>query len=162
MASDITAPSKNREKVHLKPGRHLVDWVRLNNGITPSNNSTRKITAAELLLHNTKLDCWTAYDGKVYDITNYLEYHPGGEKIMLGAGIDCTQLYNKYHRWVNGHAMLSNCCVGQYVGNDEAKEQQSTVSKFSQVSSDGISLNEDVLHQAINQLELSDDEDHKK
>lgn len=29
-------------------------------------------------------------------MTLYLDYHPGGrEKLMLGAGKDCTQLYSK-------------------------------------------------------------------
>ena len=29
MASDIVPPSSKREKVSLKPGFHLVDWMRL-------------------------------------------------------------------------------------------------------------------------------------
>jgi cytochrome b involved in lipid metabolism len=34
--------------------------------------------------------------GCVYNITPYLEYHPGGiPEIMKGAGIDATQLFNE-------------------------------------------------------------------
>ena len=37
--------------------------------------------------HNKEDDCWTVYQGKVYDVTSYLDYHPGGrDKLMLAAG----------------------------------------------------------------------------
>jgi cytochrome-b5 reductase len=46
-------------------------------------------------------------NGKIYDISLYAEYHPGGvEKLFLGAGKDCTKLFNQFHPWVNGHAFL--------------------------------------------------------
>jgi cytochrome-b5 reductase len=45
--------------------------------------------------HNTEDDAWTVLNGKVYDITMYMEYHPGGiEKLMLGAGKDCSLLFS--------------------------------------------------------------------
>ena len=40
--------------------------------------------------------------GKVYFISPYLAYHPGGEAILKPAlGKDVTKLFEKYHRWVN-------------------------------------------------------------
>lgn len=122
MASD-TRPKLNhqgqpREKVILQPGFHLTDWLRLvkSPGADFSGRHGQppmKITKEELALHNSKHDCWTSYHGKVYNITNYVPYHPGGEaKIMLGAGRDCTALFNKYHAWVNIESMLSKCYVG--------------------------------------------------
>lgn len=36
------------------------------------------------------------FSGKVYNITPYMEYHPGGEEeLMRGAGIDGTQLFDE-------------------------------------------------------------------
>ena len=50
---------------------------------------------------------------QVYNITPYLEYHPGGvPELMRAAGIDGTALFDEVHRWVNFEAMLSNCYVG--------------------------------------------------
>src|SRR5690554_1471317 len=105
MASDtrsaMTKEGVVREKVALKPGFHLVDWMRLSRLLSPASN-TRKITKTELAEHCTQFDCWTAYNGKVYNITQYLPYHPGGDKkLMLGAGKDSTELFNRYHKWVN-------------------------------------------------------------
>lgn len=41
------------------------------------------------------------YSGNVYNITPYLDYHPGGvDEIMKGAGIDGTALFQEIHSWV--------------------------------------------------------------
>ena len=113
MASDITAPSKTREKVTLKPGFHLSNWIQKLDSYPRPTVPLRKISMEEVRLHNKESDCWTVLNGKVFDITEYLQYHPGGvRKAMLGAGTDCTALFNKYHAWVNIGAMIGKCCVG--------------------------------------------------
>lgn len=119
MASDTrpNRPDKVREKIMLKPGFHLSDWVRLSQAL--GGKPLRKITRTELALHNSQYDCWTAYKGKVYDVTQYLAYHPGGmPKLMLGAGNDCTVMYNKYHPWVNAETMLAKCMIGILIPDD--------------------------------------------
>lgn len=50
--------------------------------------------------------------GKVYDITDYIRFHPGGLEIMKGAGRDGTQLYMRYHPWVNVEALVGNYMIG--------------------------------------------------
>lgn len=41
-------------------------------------------------------DVWIDVTGKVYNITPYLEFHPGGvDEIMRGAGKDATQLIDE-------------------------------------------------------------------
>ena len=69
-------------------------------------------TAAEVKEHNKENDCWTIFRGKVYDITEYARVHPGGRKIFLGKGKDCTQLYEQYHPWVNAEALIGKYQVG--------------------------------------------------
>mmetsp|Transcript_14865 Transcript_14865/g.22357 ORF Transcript_14865/g.22357 Transcript_14865/m.22357 type:complete len:168 (+) Transcript_14865:63-566(+) len=132
-ASDILPPSdkkgRSREKVALKPGFHLTDWMRLTqhaHDLSGRNGGPlRNISREELAQHNTQFDCWTALNGKVYNITQYMAYHPGGEKkLMLGAGKDCTAMFNKFHAWVNGESMLAKCQVGVLSeSNDAIKEE---------------------------------------
>lgn len=116
MASDTRPPvakGKVREKVYLKPGFHLTDWMRLQQTLSIPNDTVRKISKAELATHSSEFDCWTAYNGKVYNMTQYIAYHPGGkQKLMLGAGKDCTDLFNKFHRWVNIDSILARCVIG--------------------------------------------------
>lgn len=48
-----------------------------------------RITQAELAQHKTRDDCWHAYGGKVYNVTPFLKYHPGGVgEMMRAAGKD--------------------------------------------------------------------------
>ncbi len=35
-------------------------------------------------------------NGKLYDVTKYVPYHPGGQKMMAAAGIDGTALFSKF------------------------------------------------------------------
>ena len=44
----------------------------------------------EVSKHSTKDNCWTVVDGLVYDVTNYISFHPGGKRIMLGAGKEAS------------------------------------------------------------------------
>ncbi len=47
-----------------------------------------EFTLEEVAKHNTKKDVWIVYKNKVYDVTNFLEQHPGGEEVLLDlAGI---------------------------------------------------------------------------
>jgi cytochrome b involved in lipid metabolism len=45
--------------------------------------------------HNTELDCWTAVDGRVYNIAPFVHQHPGGRKILQAAGIDGSEIFSK-------------------------------------------------------------------
>lgn len=66
------------------------------------------MTSAELQEHASHKDCWLAIHGKVYDITNYLVDHPGGDDVMLEhAGMLVTCVVNSS---VPASDWLHNCC----------------------------------------------------
>ncbi|KAI3801988.1 hypothetical protein L1987_30108 [Smallanthus sonchifolius] len=46
---------------------------------------------AEVSLHNKRTDCWIIIKEKVYDVTPYVEEHPGGDAILAHAGDDSTE-----------------------------------------------------------------------
>jgi predicted heme/steroid binding protein len=59
----------------------------------------RVVTAAELAEHTTSTDCWLAVDGNVYDVTEWLESHPGGAAVLLSSGgTDATEMFNALHQ----------------------------------------------------------------
>jgi cytochrome b involved in lipid metabolism len=56
-----------------------------------SVGSQKKISPEELAKHASTKDCWLLIDGIVYDVTKYLDGHPGGTAVMVEhAGQDCT------------------------------------------------------------------------
>ena len=122
MANSSQRALSSRKKVVLEPGCSPLDWARLTSsgenlrGIQPQD-FPMKVDKKTLSLHNHRQDCWTVLKGRVYNITSYLRFHPGGiEEIMKCAGKDGTLLFMKYHAWVNYERMLENCLVGVYIG----------------------------------------------
>ncbi|XP_028612039.1 cytochrome b5 reductase 4 isoform X1 [Grammomys surdaster] len=109
--------SQGRSKVPLKQGRSLMDWIRLTKSgkdLTGLKGGLIEVTEEELKKHNKKDDCWICIRGFVYNVSPYMEYHPGGEdELMRAAGADGTDLFNEVHRWVNYESMLKECLVGR-------------------------------------------------
>ncbi len=54
---------------------------------------TAQFTMEEVAKHNSKEDCWLLIDGKIYDVTNFIASHPGGNEILAGCGKDATELF---------------------------------------------------------------------
>uniref|UniRef100_A0A9L0TGB1 Cytochrome b5 reductase 4 n=1 Tax=Equus caballus TaxID=9796 RepID=A0A9L0TGB1_HORSE len=106
-----------RSKVPLKQGRSLMDWIRLTKSgkdLTGLKGRLIEVTEEELKKHDKKDDCWICIRGFVYNVSPYMEYHPGGEdELMRAAGSDGTDLFDQVHRWVNYESMLKECLVGR-------------------------------------------------
>jgi len=66
---------------------------------TGENGKTEKTyTMEEVAKHNSKESCWTVIRGEVYDLTNWIDKHPGGaDKILKICGKDGTDLFVKQH-----------------------------------------------------------------
>lgn len=112
-------PGTGRSKVQLEPGHSPLDWARLTSSgkdLRGGINSLQRFTLSDLSSHNTEFDCWMAIQGKVYNVTAYLPFHPGGKRqLMRGAGKDATELFMKIHPWVNVDMLLDKCFVGYLI-----------------------------------------------
>eukprot|EP01013_Petalomonas_cantuscygni_P021667 TRINITY_DN4112_c0_g1_i1.p1 TRINITY_DN4112_c0_g1~~TRINITY_DN4112_c0_g1_i1.p1 ORF type:complete len:158 (+),score=22.88 TRINITY_DN4112_c0_g1_i1:63-476(+) len=74
----------------------------------------RVIPNSELAKHNTSNDCWMAIYGKVYDVTAFLEDHPGGADVMLDqAGKDATEEFDAIGHTESAKALLPKYYVGE-------------------------------------------------
>lgn len=51
----------------------------------------------EVHKHVSRNDCWMVIHGKVYDVSSWVEKHPGGDLIMQGAGREATPFFVPYH-----------------------------------------------------------------
>lgn len=76
-------------------------------------DSPARITMSEVAEHKTRQDAWSVFHGKVYNISPYLKFHPGGvPELMRVAGRDGTELFMRTHAWVNADLMLESCFIG--------------------------------------------------
>ncbi|KAL3468295.1 FMN-dependent dehydrogenase-domain-containing protein [Aspergillus heterothallicus] len=56
------------------------------------------LSTHEILSHQTPDDCWIVVDNQVWDVTTFVEKHPGGPAIILKyAGRDATKAYSEVH-----------------------------------------------------------------
>ena len=69
----------------------------------------RLITMAEVREHRSlEDDAWTVFRGKVYQLSPYVPYHPGGaEMLRAAAGKDCTALFEQVRSC--GCVALASC-----------------------------------------------------
>ncbi|KND90972.1 Cytochrome b5 reductase 4 [Tolypocladium ophioglossoides CBS 100239] len=131
-------PQKPSRKVTLDPGHSPLDWARILGsgadlrGLAPSTPYMR--VPPSLLKEKTGRrgkDAWMAVNDKVYNITPYAKFHPGGvPELMRGAGRDGTRLFGEIHPWVNYETMLASCLVGLLVEEPEAGSQESDMDKM--------------------------------
>jgi len=126
-------PAKPSRKVILEPGRSPLDWARIANHPTsdlrnlPAGTPYLRVTPSMLKEQTGRKgkDAWTALNGRVYNISPYLPYHPGGEPELLRcAGRDGTKLFGEIHPWVNYETMLASSMIGLFVEENEAANSE--------------------------------------
>ncbi|PKA57805.1 Cytochrome b5 [Apostasia shenzhenica] len=71
-------------------------------------------TLAEVSKHSSREDCWLIINGKVYDVTKFLEDHPGGDEVLLAAtGKDATDDFEDVGHSATARAMMNEYFVGE-------------------------------------------------
>ncbi|KAF9884299.1 hypothetical protein FE257_001877 [Aspergillus nanangensis] len=133
----IAKPSRdNSKRAVLDPGFSPLDWAALtanpNNKLRGANLPPHllRVTPSMLKAQNGRkgLDAWTSYQGKVYNISPYLPFHPGGKgELLRGAGKDSAKLFFEIHPWVNWDAILGECLVGILVSETENEGSNNTL-----------------------------------
>ncbi|GAV78761.1 Cyt-b5 domain-containing protein [Cephalotus follicularis] len=84
---------------------------------------TKLFTMQETSLHNTKDDCWIVIDGKVYDVSSYLDEHPGGDDVILVAtGKDATDEFEDAGHSKDARELMETFCIGELDPSPEIPE----------------------------------------
>ncbi|KJA28895.1 hypothetical protein HYPSUDRAFT_61731 [Hypholoma sublateritium FD-334 SS-4] len=72
------------------------------------------ITGQAVAEHASRDSCWIIVHSKVYDVTEFLDEHPGGSKIILKyAGKDATEAYEPIHP---PDAIQNNLPIEKHIG----------------------------------------------
>lgn len=67
---------------------------------TPSTTppSSSQFTLAQILTHKDASSCWSTINEGVYDLTDWIAQHPGGEGAILSiCGKDGSEAFNNQH-----------------------------------------------------------------
>ncbi|CAD5231303.1 unnamed protein product [Bursaphelenchus okinawaensis] len=85
---------------------------------------TEKFTRAEVAEHNSNKDVWMIIGNKVFDVTKFLDEHPGGCEVLLEkAGEDRTEAFEDIGHSSDARTLKEDYLVGEIV--DEEKWQYS-------------------------------------
>lgn len=102
---DLASPISQESDTSQVDDSDLVNQLENSSPVDESNNSEQIYTLSQVAENNNKSSCWTIIDGNVYDITNYVPNHPGGEsEILKICGEDGTSLFNKPSEHISGGA----------------------------------------------------------
>ncbi|MFC1752763.1 cytochrome b5 domain-containing protein [Thermoproteota archaeon] len=52
-------------------------------------------TMSDVAEHDSAEDCWILIDGRLYDLTGYIDSHPEGDEMIEGCGRDATELVER-------------------------------------------------------------------
>ena len=75
---------------------------------------TKMVSLSELELHKTQKDLWISIGGNVYDVSNFVDLHPGKvTPLLFYAGKDGSEGFNKVHPNVDPSKIPQVVLVGK-------------------------------------------------
>ncbi|XP_052232343.1 cytochrome b5-like isoform X2 [Dreissena polymorpha] len=75
-----------------------------------------QFTLEDVSFHSDASSCWIVIADKVYDVTDFLHTHPGGEEIILeNAGSDATISFQSKGHSASAVDTMAKYCIGELV-----------------------------------------------
>ncbi|KAI0092034.1 cytochrome b5 [Irpex rosettiformis] len=95
-------------------------------------SNAKIITFDELKANSKKDKIYVLLHGKVYDVTKFLDEHPGGDEVILAeAAKDATEAFEDVGHSDEARALLKDLYVGEFEKDGELKIKSSTKSSYS-------------------------------
>ena len=116
------------DRIKASDSKRLSDLPEQDQALVDQNLSAGviKLSISEVKKHNSRDDCWSIVSGKVYNLTSYVQQHPGGiELISSICGIDGSAAFSNQH---GSSAKPNNVLTGLLLGSlgAEITKQKST------------------------------------
>jgi len=93
-------------------GNHEVIQYEFKDGLR-FREGQRVFSRAEVAKHNRLSDAWIIIDDKVYNVTTWVPYHPGGEKVLVNVfGKDATLDFRNVQHSYMARDQLTTLCIG--------------------------------------------------
>jgi cytochrome b involved in lipid metabolism len=66
--------------------------------VTPVVKTTPEYTLAQVATHSNSTSCWSVVNASVYDLTSWINSHPGGKQAIVSmCGKDATTAFENQH-----------------------------------------------------------------
>lgn len=101
--------------------------------------TTRIVTQEELKQHMSRESLWFTIHDKVYDVTEFMDEHPGGEEVLLEqAGKDASEIFDDVSHSADAKELMKNYLVGDLDEKDRKVDTKKEIKKTS--------INEPIRH----------------
>merc|ERR1712176_1643089 len=92
--------------------------------------AVKTYTRDEVAKHNSEDDCWLIIHGKVYDITKFLDDHPGGPDVVVeSSGADATEPFEDVGHTESARAQMEEYLIGDLFMTEEEKLEMEAAKK---------------------------------
>ncbi|KAG6830500.1 hypothetical protein H0H92_000341 [Tricholoma furcatifolium] len=97
--------------------------------------AAKTVSIDELRAHKTKESFYILIHGKVYDVTKFIDEHPGGDEVILAeGGQDATEAFEDVGHSDEARALLPDMLVGDFEGGDVKLKSGAAAAQQSRVS----------------------------
>lgn len=88
--------------------------------------SLKQFKRSDIAAHNTRLDAVFVIDNRVYDVTKFLDDHPGGHEVLLNnAGKDATEEFDDIGHSLDAKELMKKFLIGEVVTEDRIESSRS-------------------------------------
>ncbi|RMX60785.1 hypothetical protein pdam_00025231 [Pocillopora damicornis] len=97
-----------------------MDPISSSQRMTTIPTKSKIFSLMEVSFHTDMSSCWVVIHDKVYDVTNFLDEHPGGREIILEhAGMDATTVFQDIGHSFEALKVLSKYQIGELSEKDK-------------------------------------------
>jgi len=87
----------------------------------------KKFALKDVEGHKDKNSTWIVIHDEVYDVTKFLEEHPGGEEVLLEqAGKDATEHFEDVGHSTDARTMMKDYLIGELKDEDKSNSKESS------------------------------------
>ncbi|KAJ8736721.1 hypothetical protein PYW08_007377 [Mythimna loreyi] len=91
--------------------------------------TVRQFTREEVSQKNSKTETVFIIDNVVYDVTKFLDEHPGGHEVLVNvAGKDASEDFDDVGHSLDAKELMQKYVVGEVVESERVKVQKRTMS----------------------------------
>ncbi|XP_029662769.1 cytochrome b5 isoform X1 [Formica exsecta] len=97
---------------------------------TSAASSSKLFTRAEVAKHTDPNDTWIIIHNNIYNVTPFLNEHPGGEEVLLEqAGCDASEPFEDIGHSTDARQMMESYKIGELI-EEERKQDSGEKDKY--------------------------------
>jgi len=97
----------------------------------------KKYSLKEISEHKDKKSIWILIHDNVYDVTKFLEEHPGGEEVLLEqGGKDSTENFEDVGHSTDARTLMKDFLIGEVIDSEKTNKDDQGAKKWTDDTED--------------------------